>query len=89
MSSATDALVTKDVSAALDLLSAPIMISDADLIIRFVNKAAYEMFGLIESDLRAALPAFDTSDIIGRSIDLFHQVPAKAARVARWFAQDP
>ncbi|SFQ56418.1 methyl-accepting chemotaxis protein [Donghicola eburneus] len=81
MSTANDALVTKDVSAALDLLSYPVMISDADLIIRFVNKAAYEMFGLIEADLRAALPAFDTSDIIGRSIDLFHRAPANQRKM--------
>lgn len=81
MSTASDVLVTKDVSAALDLLSYPVMISDADLIIRFVNKSAYDMFRQIELDLRKDLPAFDTSDIIGRSIDLFHKVPANQRKV--------
>ncbi|NVO25004.1 methyl-accepting chemotaxis protein [Donghicola mangrovi] len=81
MTSKTDFTVTKDVSAALDLLSYPVMISDSDLIIRFVNKAAYAMFGVIEGDLRADLPAFNTEDIIGRSIDLFHRVPANQRKM--------
>ena len=62
--------------AALDLLATPVILSDADMIIRYVNPAAYDMFRPYEADIRADLPAFDLSTLVGRSVDLFHRNPA-------------
>ena len=61
---------------ALNLLSNPIMVSDQDNIIRFVNKAATKMFQGLESALREGLPHFDANDVVGKPIDVFHANPA-------------
>jgi methyl-accepting chemotaxis protein len=61
---------------ALNLLSNPTMIADADNIIRFANESAYKLFEAIEADIRRDLPHFVARDVIGKSIDVFHKTPA-------------
>lgn len=60
----------------LNILSNPIMIADADMVIRFANEAAYRMFEAIEEDIRKDLPHFTARDVVGKSVDLFHKNPA-------------
>ena len=62
--------------AALDLLATPIIISDADMTIRYVNSAALDMFRPYEAAIRADLPAFALDRLVGQSVDLFHRNPA-------------
>ena len=38
---------------AFSIVSVPVMLADADMVIRFVNEAAYQMFEAIESDIRS------------------------------------
>lgn len=64
-----------DAWTALDILSNPIMISDTDLVVRFVNKAATKMFAAIEDDIRQDLPHFRADDVLDKSIDQFHKNP--------------
>jgi methyl-accepting chemotaxis protein len=66
---------------ALNVLSNPIMIADADCFIRFANEAAYKMFEAIEADLRRDLPTFVARKVVGRSIDDFHKHPAHQRRI--------
>jgi methyl-accepting chemotaxis protein len=54
----TDTWKPADPLEALDHLSNPVMIADQDMVIRYVNKAAIEMFRLIEADIRKDLPHF-------------------------------
>lgn len=61
---------------ALDLLSNPIMVSDSRNVIRFVNKAATKMFRGLESAIKEDLPHFDSNDVIGKTIDIFHKNPS-------------
>jgi methyl-accepting chemotaxis protein len=61
---------------ALDHLSNPVMIADQDMVIRYVNKAATQMFQLIEADIRKDLPHFKADDVIGKAIDVFHKNPS-------------
>ena len=61
---------------ALEILSLPIMLADADMIIRYVNPAATRMFKAVESDLKKDLPHFDASEIQGKSMDYFHKTPS-------------
>lgn len=61
---------------AYDLLATPIILSDNDMRIRYVNRAAYEMFRPYEQDIRRDLPAFALPTLIGQSVDLFHKNPA-------------
>lgn len=60
----------------LDVLSSPIMVADTDLIIRFANAAALEMFAAIEQDIQKDLPHFDAKAVIGKPIDIFHKNPS-------------
>ncbi len=79
MPNAAAALNTWDSLTATDtlnILSSPIMVADADMVIRFVNDAAYRMFELIETDIRRDLPHFVARDVLGKNIDLFQQNPA-------------
>ncbi|MFD0857429.1 methyl-accepting chemotaxis protein [Roseovarius aquimarinus] len=66
----------KDGLSALAGLSNPIMIADADMIIRFVNEAAFQMFRLIEADIRKDLPHFRADEVLDKTIDFFHKKPA-------------
>lgn len=61
---------------AFEILSLPIMLADADMIIRYVNPAATRMFKAAESDLKKDLPHFDASEIQGKSMDYFHKTPS-------------
>ena len=61
--------------AAYDELATPVIISDADMTIRFVNKAAFEMFRPHEAEIRRDLPAFSLDTLLGQSVDLFHRNP--------------
>ena len=66
---------------ALNVLSNPVMIATSDLVIRFVNDAAYAMFERIEDDIRRDLPHFVARDVIGKSIDVFHKKPEFQRRI--------
>ncbi len=72
---------------ALNVLSNPIMIADADCFIRFANEAAYKMFEAIEADLRRDLPTFVARKVVGRSIDDFHKHPAHQRRMTTVFVE--
>lgn len=62
---------------ALDILSNPIMIAHSDMTVKFVNKAAMEMFRNLESAIRQDLPQFSVNNVLGQSIDQFHKTPSK------------
>ena len=64
-----------------DYLANPIMIADGDMVIRYVNKAAYAMFEAIEADIRKDLPRFRARDVVGKSIDVFHKNPVYQRRI--------
>ena len=63
-------------SAALDAVRANVMLADADYTICFMNCPQLDMLRLAEADLRKELPHFDTANLMGRSIDVFHKNPA-------------
>ncbi len=61
--------------AMLDKLDKPIMLADADYVIRFVNKCASAMFRRVQRDIRKDLPDFSSEKVVGGSMDLFHRNP--------------
>jgi methyl-accepting chemotaxis protein len=61
---------------ACDLMSTPIMIADTEMVIRYANDAAIEMFKLIESDIRKDLPHFSATAVVNKSMDYFHKNPS-------------
>ncbi|MEY4982819.1 MAG: hypothetical protein RIR62_1085 [Pseudomonadota bacterium] len=71
---------TIDTYALVDLLSNPMMIADAGMIIRHVNEAAFRMFERIEEEVRKDLPQFRARDVVGKNIDVFHKNPVYQRR---------
>ncbi|OYU17530.1 MAG: hypothetical protein CFE34_15180, partial [Rhodobacteraceae bacterium PARR1] len=60
----------------LDFLSNPMMVADHDMVIRYVNEAAFRMFERIEGGIRQDLPHFTARDVVGKNIDVFHKNPS-------------
>ncbi|MFL0803015.1 MAG: PAS domain-containing protein [Agarilytica sp.] len=61
---------------ALDVCDTSVMMADADMNIIYMNHAVSDMLKNRETELKAALPKFNTSDLIGTNVDDFHQNPA-------------
>lgn len=72
---------THSMTDAMNFLSGPVMIADADCTIQFVNESAYKMFEAIEADIQRDLPHFRARDVLGKSIDVFHKNPAYQRRI--------
>jgi methyl-accepting chemotaxis protein len=64
------------IKAALEAVTNSVMIADADNQIVFMNKSVEGMLLAAESDLRKALPDFETRKVLGSSMDIFHRNPA-------------
>lgn len=62
--------------STLQAVSSCVMVADADNVIVKVNPAALRMMQKAEKDLRAALPNFSATDLVGSNIDVFHKDPA-------------
>ena len=65
----------KFVSAALENVSAAVMIADKDLNIVYMNKAVTEFLSDSEQDIQRDLPNFRVNKLVGENIDVFHQNP--------------
>lgn len=65
-----------DALKSFEVLSNPIMIADEEMVIRYVNTAALQMFRAIETDIQKDLPHFNASSVVGKSIDYFHKNPS-------------
>ena len=61
---------------ALEVVTSNVMIADAGNNVIFMNKSVENMLLAAESDLRKALPNFDTRRVVGSNIDIFHKNPA-------------
>lgn len=73
---AWDASAALQIKNALDVATTNVMIADPDGNITYANKAVSEMLKNAESDLRKALPNFDSRRIVGSNYDVFHANPA-------------
>ncbi len=56
----------------LQAISLPLMLADAELNIRLVNRSANEMFSRLESEIRKDIPGFDVTRLLGKPIEAFH-----------------
>jgi methyl-accepting chemotaxis protein len=65
-----------DAFQLLDMISEPVLITDADLVITYANIAAKKMFAGAEATLKGMLPAFSSAKLIGSCIDDFHRDPS-------------
>ncbi|MBO6729817.1 MAG: PAS domain-containing protein, partial [Maricaulis sp.] len=73
---AEEAAENARIKAALDTTTTNVMVADADLNIVYMNESQREMMRTAESDLRKDLPNFDSNNLLGQNIDVFHKNPA-------------
>lgn len=64
------------IKISLDCVSSNVMIADATNTIIYMNPSVVGMMETAESDIKKDLPKFDTTKLIGTSIDEFHKNPA-------------
>ncbi|NBE09151.1 PAS domain-containing protein [Rhodobacter sp. CCP-1] len=57
--------------AALDRIATPLLVADADMVIRHANPALAQMFRPHEADIRRDLPAFSVAGLVGQTVDIF------------------
>jgi methyl-accepting chemotaxis protein len=62
-------------NAALEALTANVMMADAKLNITYMNSSVRELLQEAEADLRAELPQFNVKSLVGQNIDIFHKNP--------------
>jgi methyl-accepting chemotaxis protein len=61
--------------SALDVVTSNVMVADEDYKVVYVNSTLQEMLREAEVELRKALPQFDSSKLLGASMDVFHKNP--------------
>ena len=64
------------VKQALDSVTGNTMIADNDFNIIYMNAAVQDMMKHAEDDIRKDLPGFDSTNLLGQSIDSFHKHPS-------------
>lgn len=68
-------------TAAMDSAAAMFMIADGKRDIVYVNASLSTILGEMSDDIRGFVPDFDTDALLGRSIDIFHALPARQAKM--------
>jgi methyl-accepting chemotaxis protein len=66
---------TTRIKTALDVASTNVMMADVNNNIIYMNNALHAMFDDVESEFKEVLPDFDAGNLIGNSIDQFHNHP--------------
>lgn len=66
---------------ALNSLTANVMIADADHNIKYINKSLLGFLQNVEEDIQKDLPNFDTKNLIGQNIDIFHKDPSRQRKI--------
>jgi methyl-accepting chemotaxis protein len=75
------------VQSGLDGVTANVMMADANFSIIYVNQAMRDFLTQRETQLKSALSAFDMANLLGSSIDIFHQKPAQTRQMIAGMTQ--
>jgi len=73
--------VNAKIKVALDGAKTNVMVADPDFNIIYMNTSMVEMMEHAEEDIRADLPKFDASALLGTNIDQFHKDPSHQRRL--------
>lgn len=64
------------IRSALDVCQTNVMMANENLEIVYMNTSVGEMLSEVESDIKRDLPNFDSRNLLGENIDVFHKNPA-------------
>jgi methyl-accepting chemotaxis protein len=65
-----------DIKSAMKEVSAAVMMIDRDFIVTYVNDASVQLFTKHAGEFKTAFPHFDSANIVGTCIDVFHKNPS-------------
>ncbi len=69
------------IKAALDVCNTAVMMADADMNIIYMNGSVETMMSDASAELKAVLPQFDASKLMGFNVDNFHVDPSKQRKM--------
>ncbi len=69
------------IRAALDVATTQVMVADDQFNIVYLNTAQQKMMEAAETDLRKELSRFDSQNLLGQNIDIFHKKPEHQRRM--------
>ncbi|WP_245929132.1 methyl-accepting chemotaxis protein [Agarilytica rhodophyticola] len=61
---------------ALDVCDTSVMLANEDMTITYMNSAVREMMRNRENEIREQLPNFNSSQLLGTNVDIFHKNPS-------------
>ena len=64
---------TTRIKTALDVASTNVMMADTDNRVIYINGALKNLFTEIESEMQKVIPGFDADNLLGTSLDQFHE----------------
>jgi methyl-accepting chemotaxis protein len=79
--SIAEKVVNLRVRAGLDVVRSNVMLADDSYNMMYMNSSLKSMFQAAEAEIRRAMPSFDSSKLIGVSMDVFHKNPAHQRRI--------
>jgi methyl-accepting chemotaxis protein len=74
--SIAEKVINLRVRSGLDVVRTSVMVADDSYNIMYMNSTLQEMMREAEAEMRKVLPAFDSSKLVGASMDVFHKNPA-------------
>lgn len=69
------------IKTAVDSVKTNVMVADQDYNIIYLNPSAQQMMQDAEEDVKAMIPHFDASTLLGSNIDIFHKDPSHQRRI--------
>ncbi|ASP40590.1 chemotaxis protein [Bacterioplanes sanyensis] len=70
-----------DIVRALDVCQANVMLADMDMKVLYMNGCLKQALKHHESNIRQEISSFSVDQLIGQSVDVFHQQPEKQRRM--------
>jgi methyl-accepting chemotaxis protein len=74
--SIAEKVINLRIRTALDVSRSNVMLADADYNVIYVNGTLQQMLREAESEIRKAMPSFDSSKLMGMNMEAFHKSPA-------------
>lgn len=68
-------MIAERLKISMNSVTSNVMVADENNVITYINPAVHNMLKRAEADLRKQLPNFNSDNLIGQNIDVFHKNP--------------
>jgi methyl-accepting chemotaxis protein len=74
-------VINHRIRTALDVVRSSVMLSDSDYNIIYMNGTLQQMLREAETEIRKAMPGFESGKLMGMNMDVFHKNPSHQRKV--------